>query len=46
MANRANAFDAFDTPGVINQVTAADLLAVAVLGYQPAPGHILTTVVA
>ena len=42
-ANRLNAYDAFDTPGVISQVTASDLLEVAALGFQVASGHILTT---
>jgi hypothetical protein len=42
-ANKLDAYDAFSNPGVIDQVTAADLLEVAVLGYQVASGHILTT---
>jgi hypothetical protein len=45
-ANTGNAFDAFDTPGVTAQVTVADQLAVAVLGWRPAPGHILAPVTA
>ena len=42
-ANHLNSFDAYSSPGVIDQVTASDLLEVAVLGYQVAAGHILTT---
>ncbi len=38
-----DAYDAFDNPGVTTQVTANDLLEVASLGYQVAPGVTLTT---
>jgi hypothetical protein len=34
--NAKDAFDAFGNPGVTTQVSSADLLAVAVLGYHPA----------
>jgi hypothetical protein len=40
-ANHFNAYDAFSNPGVVDQVTQADLLELAVLGYQPSAGHIL-----
>jgi hypothetical protein len=42
--NTTNAFDAFDNPGVMTNVTGTDLLAVASLGYQFAAGYNLTTV--
>lgn len=45
-ANRTNSYDAFGTPGVIDSVTGSDLLEVAVLGYQVAPGKALNTVTA
>jgi hypothetical protein len=41
--NTRDAFDAFDNPGVTTQVTANDLLEIASLGYQVAPGVTLTT---
>lgn len=41
-----NAYNAFGTPGVIDQVTATDLLQVAALGYKVAAGTSLTTVTA
>lgn len=44
--NTTNAFDAYDNPGVTTQVTSTDLLAIAVLGYQVAAGHILTSAAA
>ena len=45
-ATRLDAFNAFGTPGVTTQVTASDLLEIAVLGYQIIPGHMLTTTMA
>ncbi len=45
-ANHLNAYDAYGTPGVITQVTTADLLEVAALGFQVDSGHILGTVTA
>lgn len=44
-ANRINAFDAFSNPGVIDQLAPADLLELAVLGFQPNAGHILSATV-
>jgi len=41
--NTRDSYDAFDNPGVTTQVTATDLLEVAALGYQVAPGVTLTT---
>jgi hypothetical protein len=38
VGNSRDAYDAFDNPGVITNVTSTDLLEVAALGYHPVGG--------